>query len=36
MLLWALFALGQIQMRKAIGWETFAQQPKRMTLDLAI
>ena len=35
MLLWALLASGQIQMRKVDGWETLSQPPAPMTLDLA-
>ena len=35
MLLWALLASGQIQMRKVDGWETLAQPLERMPLDLA-
>jgi len=35
MLLWALLASGQIQMRKADGWETLAQPIEPATLDLA-
>ena len=35
MLLWALLASGQIQMRKINGWETLAQPLQPMTLDLA-
>ena len=35
MLLWALLASGQIQMRKVDGWQTLAQPIKPMTLDLA-
>ena len=34
MLLWALLASGQIQMRKVDGWETLAQPIEPMTLDL--
>ena len=34
MLLWALLASGQIQMRKVDGWETRAQPIKPKTLDL--
>jgi transposase-like protein len=35
MLLWALLASGQIQMRKVDGWETLSQPIDPMTLDLA-
>jgi len=35
MLLWALLASGQIQMRKVDGWETLAQPLDTMPLDLA-
>ena len=35
MLLWALLASGQIQMRKVDGWETPSQPLTPMTLDLA-
>ena len=35
MLLWALLASGQIQMRKVDGWETLAQPLNPMPLDLA-
>lgn len=35
MLLWALLASGQIQMRKVDGWETLSQPITRTTLDLA-
>ena len=35
MLLWALMASGQIQMRKVGGWETLAQPIVPMSLDLA-
>ena len=35
MLLWALMAHGQIQMRKVDGWETLAQPIKPINLDLA-
>jgi transposase-like protein len=35
MLLWALLASGQIQMRKVDGWETLSQPIARMPLDLA-
>jgi len=35
MLLWALLASGQIQMRKVDGWQTLAQPIESMTLDLA-
>lgn len=35
MLLWALLASGQIQMRKIDGWETLAQPLVPMSLDLA-
>ncbi len=35
MLLWALLASGQIQMRKIDGWETFSQPLEPMSLDLA-
>lgn len=35
MLLWALLASGQIQMRKVDGWQTLAQPIEPMTLDLA-
>ena len=35
MLLWALLASGQIQMRKVDGWETLAQPLGTMPLDLA-
>ena len=35
MLLWALLALGQIQMRKVDGWQTLNQPIEPMTLDLA-
>ena len=35
MLLWALLASGQIQMRKVDGWETLSQPLKPMPLDLA-
>jgi putative transposase len=35
MLLWALLASGQIQMRKVDGWETLAQPLEPMALDLA-
>ena len=34
-LLWALLASGQIQMRKVDGWETLSQPLEPMTLDLA-
>ena len=34
MLLWALMAPGQIQMRKVDGWETLAQPIEPTTLDL--
>lgn len=34
MLLWALLASGQIQMRKVDGWEALAQPIEPMTLDL--
>src|SRR6056297_10859 len=35
MLLWALLASGQIQMRKVDGWETLSQPIEPITLDLA-
>ena len=35
MLLWALLASGQIQMRKVDGWETLSQPLEPMLLDLA-
>lgn len=35
MLLWALLASGQIQMRKVDGWETISQPLEPMPLDLA-
>ena len=35
MLLWALMASGQIQMRKIDGWETLAQPIAQISLDLA-
>ena len=35
MLLWALLASGQIQMRKVDGWHTVSQPPEQMRLDLA-
>ena len=35
MLLWALLAAGQIQMRKVDGWETLSQPVEPITLDLA-
>jgi putative transposase len=35
MLLWALLASGQIQMRKVDGWETLSQPIEPMHLDLA-
>uniref|UniRef100_UPI0024904BFA transposase n=1 Tax=Limimaricola cinnabarinus TaxID=1125964 RepID=UPI0024904BFA len=35
MLLWALLASGQIQMRKVDGWETLSQPLEPMRLDLA-
>lgn len=35
MLLWALMASGQINMRKVDGWETLAQPVQPITLDLA-
>ena len=35
MLLWALLASGQIQMRKVNGWEALAQPIQPATLDLA-
>jgi putative transposase len=35
MLLWALLASGQIQMRKVDGWETLSQPIEPMRLDLA-
>ncbi len=35
MLLWALLASGQIQMRKVDGWETLSQPISRSSLDLA-
>jgi len=35
MLLWALLASGQIQMRKVDGWETLSQPLDPMSLDLA-
>jgi len=35
MLLWALLASGQIQMRKIDGWETLSQPIEPMPLDLA-
>ena len=35
MLLWALMASGQIQMRKVDGWETLSQPIEPITLDLA-
>jgi putative transposase len=35
MLLWALLASGQIQMRKVDGWETLSQPLEPMHLDLA-
>ena len=35
MLLWALLASGQIQMRKIDGWETLSQPFAPMPLDLA-
>jgi len=35
MLLWALMASGQINMRKVDGWETLAQPIQPLTLDLA-
>ena len=35
MLLWALLASGQIQMRKVDGWETLSQPISRSALDLA-
>jgi hypothetical protein len=35
MLLWALLASGQIQMRKVDGWETLSQPIEPIALDLA-
>lgn len=35
MLLWALLASGQIQMRVVDGWETLSQLIKTDTLDIA-
>lgn len=35
MLLWALMASGQIQMRKVDGWETHSQPIAPITLDQA-
>lgn len=35
MLLWALLASKQIQMRKVAGWETLSQPIEPMPLDLA-
>ena len=35
MLLWALMASGQIQMRKVDGWETLSQPVGPINLDLA-
>ncbi len=35
MLLWALLASGQIQVRKVDGWETLSQPIEPMSLDLA-
>jgi len=35
MLLWALMASGQINMRKVDGWETIAQRVQPIALDLA-
>lgn len=35
MLLWALMASGQIQMRKVDGWETLSQPIEQISLDLA-
>jgi hypothetical protein len=35
MLLWALLASGQINMRKVDGWETFATKPIAQPIDLA-
>jgi len=35
MLLWALMASGQINMRKVDGWETLAQPVQTVALDLA-
>jgi transposase-like protein len=35
MLLWALLASGQVQMRKVDGWETLSQPITPMSLDLA-
>ena len=35
MLLWALLASGQIQMRKVDGWQTLSQPLEPMALDLA-
>jgi hypothetical protein len=35
MLLWALLASGQIQMRKLDGWETLSQPIMPMSFDLA-
>jgi hypothetical protein len=34
MLLWALLAFGQIQMRKVDGWETLAQPIELITVGL--
>jgi hypothetical protein len=35
MLFWSLLASGQITMRKVDGWQTLAQPPTSMHLDLA-
>jgi hypothetical protein len=35
MLFWALFASGQINMRKGYGWQTLATKPIDQPIDLA-
>jgi transposase-like protein len=35
MLFWALFASGQITMRKVDGWQTLSERPTNQTIDLA-
>jgi hypothetical protein len=35
MLFWALLASGQITMRKVDGWQTLAEEPTLLCIDLA-
>jgi putative transposase len=36
MMFWALFASGQIKMRKVDGWKTLVVKPAELPIDLAV